>query len=1012
MKSRLKLFLALLLAIPTAAEAQYVWNGDDGTTYTYSGTQNPPWGSDTTKSGKWIVGKSNALLDSSGTWLTIADSENLTIENATASVGSAFQTQIFNSTVIINSGGVLNVQKGLWMAQGSKTSKLTVNTGGTLNISGSTSYLSDSNAGKAIIDVNGGKIVSTLNLNLGHHGAMETTVHNGGALDVSASSLIVGAGDSGSASTNISASRVLTIGTANSTTDNSIVSAKGLIIGNNANGKIVLNSGKFEVGTSGLVIGGGQDGILEANGGALSVSGTVTVGNATDSNYDATTGYVQSTIANTTLNLSGALNVKNGYLTIKDIENEVTVTGLTLDSQSSARLTLENVNLKANYTKGTTSGLYIQTANTTPATDQAELIIGKDAHLTLSADYFWMSKDENKKSRLVIKDGGQFETDAASCLVDKLSSTGELVIDNGSYKSTALILLGHRGYLNAQIVNGGTLSTTNALSVGGGNVDNSDILLGEVTVGTEGVRDGSVFSGNEIYIGNKGKGKLTAYGATISSNTSLIVGHEIVTNSAGVKIPADGELYASDSVVSAGGTMTFGNNAKATVQISDSVISAKNLVIGATGTGSGEVMFNNSTVNIPSLSLNRGTLTLKNSDMTIPTGAFTVGSNSAVNTTLSLENSTFTVADKSYFNTTETSGNYKASLIINNGGVFNAKLGLWLSNSANARSYVEINKGGVLDLGAESYLSDNRSNAYAEMYVNGGTLNSQNLNVGWWGPMDLEVANGGQILATGNITFNSNSDASTSSTDNELTISGSGSLIKASGNITFGKNSTRVATVNLNLSDSGFGKIEANTISMNNGSFVFDAQQPIAVIENYVEGKGVLLIDAKTSLANFGAAKTSGDWTAAQTGNQVWATRDISGLNYLVDGTPLVIPQSAVQHGAFTFSSSSDPFLMTLQLQGLSDLAETQSLADLLNNSFDTLSVEATDVNQLSFSGLDRNLSNALISYDFRTLGADYSDVGLSAVRAQSVPEPASWLLILVGMLFLAKSAKLRRAAC
>ncbi|MBE6428364.1 MAG: hypothetical protein E7028_07285, partial [Planctomycetaceae bacterium] len=95
---------------PNETLAQYVWNGVDGTGYTYAGTAEPPWSSDTSKTGKWVTNGANALF--SGESILNSTQESLTVENAAVTFDGKVRD---NSSLTINAGGTVNIQGGLWL---------------------------------------------------------------------------------------------------------------------------------------------------------------------------------------------------------------------------------------------------------------------------------------------------------------------------------------------------------------------------------------------------------------------------------------------------------------------------------------------------------------------------------------------------------------------------------------------------------------------------------------------------------------------------------------------------------------------------------------------------------------------------------------------------------------------------------------------------------------------------------------------------------------------------------
>ncbi len=728
---------------------QYVWNGTDGTAYSYAETVDPPWGADTSKTGKWVTNGANALI--SGESILNSTQESLTVENATVTFGGKVRD---NSSLTINAGGTVNIQGGLWLANGNYTPSLTINPGGTLNVTGDSSYISDNKSAVSTVIINGGTMsFPNGNLgNFGHHGAIRMELKNNGRLE-STGSIVFGAGDKGSASTNIPAERTLTIGTPGSSEDQSVLQAKSFIISSHANGKVILESGSI-LSDSTIFVGQYQTGTLIANGGTIRSKDYFSVGHEAGS---------------------------HGVLDLKNVQLDV--------------------------------------------------------------------------------------------------------------------------------------------------------------------------SGKPIYFGNQGSADVQIMNSTVNA------GSMVVANVAG----ASGTVLIKDSDV----TLT-----------------------------SAEPLFHKS-----------GKLTLDNVTLnsSITQNTYVWGSQS-VDSVTELKNMTLTFNGNFRINSAAGAGN-SSTMIVGEGGHLELKNGFWMANSANMTANLEIRDGGKVSVKSTAYLSDHRNGANVKAVVSGGTFQAETLNLGWWGPMDVEVLNGGTISAT-SITFNSNTGSDPADTrTGDLTISGAGSKFESSSTITFGNSSRDKVTVNLQAAETGFGLISAQgNISSANVDYVLDASVPFILQDGYSSENGIVLMTSGGTISAFSGTLTSGDWTAALSEDKktVTAKRNSDALGTVSGaGTELRLQTPAESGWVWIDAESTDPFQMTMTVDGLENMDSMTAFVELLNDSFTTFRAEAVSEQEVLLTDLGSGFSDAMFAWDLSSFSsAGFTDLAVVGFSGLNVPEPGTWLLLLSGSLF------------
>ena len=400
--------------------------------------------------------------------------------------------------------------------------------------------------------------------------------------------------------------------------------------------------------------------------------------------------------------------------------------------------------------------------------------------------------------------------------------------------------------------------------------------------------------------------------------------------------------------------------------------------------GTGFATWGNSTVNINS----GGELYVKGS-----------GSNTAdnanTNTTINIDGGLFKVDGNLSLGT---HGAIKAS--VSNGGKITT--GDWL-RVGHGDNGDKVDDERVLTIGTAGLSTDNSSidaknmcigvNVNGHVILNSGTIATEILRLGENNSATgILEAKGGEIKVTDRIHIQN----------------GTGKIVSQGASFTVNNiNLDNGGVLELVLSETGFDKITANNIQLN-GALKIDAS-PLSVIQKFTTSENEALIplfEATDSLSDI-INQASGNWTAKKSGNEVFAATAISGLEYTVNESGLVIPEENQSYGNFVLHGGIDPFQLTLKLDGLADLTQTEALATLLNKTFDNLTATASGVNQLTIGNWSGVLDKALFSYNFDGL-LEGSTVSLVSLQGQSVPEPSSWLLAVLGAAFLATIARKR----
>lgn len=657
--------------------------------------------------------------------------------------------------------------------------------------------------------------------------------------------------------------------------------------------------------------------------------------------------------------------------------------------------------------------------------NNSSLTINSGSNVSINAG-LWMANG-NYTPTLTINEGGTLNvTGSTSYISDNPSAHAYVIINGGTFNflNEAHANFGHHGALTMEIKNNGTLNGSGTIHVGAGDQGSATTNIPAertLTIGTAGsAADMSTLTAKQFYIGTNANAKVILESGSIISDGTFQVGNRqtgtLIAN--GGTIQAGGDFHVGNEAGSKGFmdlknvTLTtanrplyFANKGTADVKIANSSISASSMVVANNpDTANGTVLIKDSTLTLTSdapIFHKKGTLTLDNVELnsTITGKDYTWGDQS-VDSVTELKNMSLTFSKIFRINAADSGS---TTMVVGEGAHLDLQAGFWMAAKANTTAYLEIQKGGKVSVTGTSYLSDHRTNANGKVTVSGGTFEADTLNVGWWGPLDMEISNGGKVDAAG-IAFNSNTSTSdpADTRTGDLTISGNGSLLASSASIYFGHSTRDQVTVNLKAADTGFGQITAKSdIVSTNVSYILDASAPIILQEGYSAEKGVTLMSAGGTISAFTGTLTSGNWTAALSADKktVTAKQNSDALGTVSgSGNGLTLQTPAETGWVWLDSDGTNPFQLTMTVDGLADMDSMNTFVDFLNESFTTLNAEAVSEEEVLFTNLGTSLEDAVFAWDFSSLTSiGLSDLAVTGFSGQNVPEPGTWILLLLG---------------
>ncbi len=580
---------------------------------------------------------------------------------------------------------------------------------------------------------------------------------------------------------------------------------------------------------------------------------------------------------------------------------------------------------------------------------------------SVSAERILLSRASGSVSKMTLSDGiVQFHE---RMTVGALG-TAEVSITGGTLVGSAVGADGNSVYKSIFI--GGDSGQTEKNGVGVVNISGGELLA------------------NGLYIGVAGKGTLNLSG-TGSVRT-------FAETNVGFGAGSSGTLNISGGTMTLGGTMSVGNSGDGVFSMSGGTVSGHSVNIDSKGAGfisggnilstlnlNGGGLFirdtkDGETVAYETVNVNRGTAYVTNASV-VPhsaTAQFNV-------------NDTLDIGEDAVFKSGEIFRHAQARealLFIHDGGQFLASGRFLVGDVAASRGTIIVDgPGSLLKSPSETRLGYHGS---AEIYVqNGGTISG---NV-----IDLGVNNNAADVLP-----------------SELNIIGKDSKVVCT-TLNVGSNNQK-SILNFIADGSGFGILETETLNRNTvkeSEINLGLKNPLTVFSD-VPSEGWQIVKA-SSLKNW-SVKESGIWEATVDGGNVTVDfADGKEASTLKDGVTLRLSGDLSNRGWTKIEGEGLKILVTLD--GVADSEQMDELMELFSEGIDGASLEQSSDVSFLISGVD--LFNDILAWDFTDYnslnGTSFSLSSLSAYLAESsggetnVPEPASFWLLLAGILGMAR---------
>lgn len=724
-----------------------------------------------------------------------------------------------------------------------------------------------------------------------------------------------------------------------------------------------------------------------------------------------------------------AVTSSDGPLTVSGTGTVLTVAGSRLKVNGNGVLTIENAVVNGAYVDPA-AGIRIGTEG---STGTVLLKSGSLVSTAASVKNIFIGSD-NEESVGIVRSSGNSSIAASAVYVGvrgNSSHVGELSVEDGTLSVTGAFNVGgfewggNYGYGRSFIKSGATLKVTGNTIVGHTGIGTLDVsgnaaLTGNLIVGNYYVDGETPLSGTgTLFVRNGGT-------LTVSGNTAF--GHSSSWKTASVSIEGNAVLKAvtiSRATASVSGSMstaalTLSNNS--TLTVSGSVTSSGNVALqnsavltiskgGVMNSGSSEFQLNS-----PSAAANvYGTLICGN-QINFNSGVLSVYDGGTVQ---------FQGNGSGFSRVGNASGNAGILRVYAGGTVIDRAGETMVARSDGTIGHIFIDGGtylaenentgrGLLCVGGHS--NDSAKNVTASLQVlNGGTLKVNtlyfasvgagstvtgtlgNLNtdkisvvsakvngltVGWHYASDVSVnyadVDVSRLSVQNNSTLNINGGA-------DIDVAGAFSIAAGS-------------TVRFNANALGMGNISAASLS-SSGTI-------------HLGVSGIAPMNAKSyTIYNGGGASgftpaSAGVWTVAKDTDRVTVTLSETAKigNYNMESAPLSFEDASsgwVQLGGLT----TDRYELTFTTSELTS-EQSGAFVEWLNESYDGSGILAAALTPTTYqlTGLQNLADTAFLAWDFT--GFEGAVTAMNSLSGHSVPEPAAWFLMILGL------AVLRPGAC
>lgn len=599
-------------------------------------------------------------------------------------------------------------------------------------------------------------------------------------------------------------------------------------------------------------------------------------------------------------------------------------------------------------------------------------------------------------------DGGNITTSSYFCIGNNNANAFGTVYQSGGTIQTPWMPLGHYGKGEYNLSGTGKIVVTGAGSMDQPGAANNGLEIGDrrgsnVTFNMTG---GEIQSAGWIYIGRVGTGVLNLSGGTVKATTGIVLGHM-----------ADGDYKGDGTINATGGTIEtkdlfISNNCPGAATMKNTTVTLSgSLILGHSTPGAGTLTTDTGTkITAPNVYIgNNGKGTAEMTGTTLTTsGCVYVGQNTGAVGDLTINAGT-TINAKNFC-----VGNNGAATLTMNGGTIKTNEWLLLGFRNGGVNNVMTQNGGTLDVAWFTMQWDG-SGGTSTYNMNGGELISHGTAQG----------NGMVLAKNGNATFNMNGGTVTTYQASATNINWAGYALSVGTGVTNGNAVLNISggemnalgktyikngsAVNYLTNGDQFGLLaitgdlqQYGLISVTHSGDVPDWVDPVTIMT--VSGNGVptvtnnsknvyedfwyadekaLKLQTKAGTVNFGteAEVELPEGLALKTG---WV--DFAGAN------------STRSFNLEIATEDMDSFMAALNAQLAAEYGDAATAEKK-----DDQTAEVS-LNFAELGDLDR------FTWNFTT--AEFNGAAVTGISSNYVPEPSTWLLLILGLGMIARRRK------
>ena len=757
-----------------------------------------------------------------------------------------------------------------------------------------------------------------------------------------------------------------------------------------------------------------------ANGSTLALTGTtancflVSSGSTVPTGQGVYIGFGENNFG--TLNLSGTITSPNVYIGVSKGKGVLNSTGTSVISSSS------NVFVGSG---ATDAELNVQSGTLTVTApsfnvgqnvgDSGTIIVSEGATLVSKSN--WNRIGYQGTGNLNIY--GTFEvpaemaSDFSGTVVGRNGGTGNILVSGENAKYTSVKSL----YLGGYDVNAGS-GFGYATVEKGAKLTSAGILIGAAKTG-EGkltVTDSAtlVTSNGELKVGDICSGTVD-----LKSGTLTVTGTTTVANAAGATGTINVGTLATDTAPATEGPLnlkesSFGTQGKAVLNIYNGTVTfgggEANFANGSAASSAEITIYNGGELKVTSGNYCRigrdgtGSLTIYNGGVYNNSANHTIiGRN--IEGRLTIDGGRFSTKGTLYLAGWDDNKAAKGYLDLTNGGTITAS-GLNLADAVGTTASAVLG-------------SQDKSAARSTVTLTGGTETTENVG-GWKVYVDTGLIVGAEGTATLDV-YNADVKVTKGVEVGHVTQSGgktgagtltlhSGAVLEVGGALTVQSGSQLVFSADVN--GAGLIRIGGSGSYNNSGSLTLDFDDTLGVLKSesflVYSGPSVTLnleASAATTSPWLLSATPDGAGAVSATGSQIYMVLNSSAIVNVnqTNGTVLSIPEANKTEGIVAMTGiGGDPYVVDVELVGLESATPEQSASFLAwAQSEGALDVTQTGIGQYRLLYGNSGTGDSVpFVWNFNGLPSDLADldIGMKTMKSQSVPEPATWALLILGL--------------